>query len=132
MQKEKTITVQELPISTGECDYGPQIQYTLGECIIKYDYESESGIKWVTIIWNTALAIKTIPSTSISNFHLAGYNKISKVENSNWLKSLSYISNTRHESLGNGLSHYLIYFDHECSIEIIAKSFKVIPIPVKD
>ncbi len=123
--KEKTELILKLPVSTAECDIGPKIEITPGLVILKYDYEGSKGVEWITLRFNSAIAIRTTPDIAVSEIQLDAYSCVCKVINSEWLKSIREIAENGEGSLPDSLFHFIIYFDHYGAVEVVAKNVNI-------
>jgi hypothetical protein len=107
--------------STANCDIGPEIEFKPGLLTVRYDSENDLGVDWTTVTFNGVIAVKITPEYASETYAVRAYSKICKLRNSEWLSSLLKASD------GNislqKLNHYVVYFDHFGSIEIIALSF---------
>jgi len=125
MIREKLELIQKLPESTAECDDGPEIICKPGDCTIRYDHPSGNSIKWVSIFFRVVSALRMIPDAACSEGALEAYSKICLVEPSNWLAGLRKNAGKDSNHIPIDSKHFIIYFDHYGSVEVIAKSFSV-------
>jgi len=116
--------VQQLPYSTAECDIGPIIDFKPGKLSVRYDNETDSGRVWTTVFFLGAVASKITPAVAATVMHIDAYSRVCVVENSRWLHELK--SRVKHiEGIFENLRHFVLYFDHECAVEVLAQSLQV-------
>ncbi len=112
----------ELPQSTADCDKGPKIEFTPGKLNVHYDYYSDVDEGWVNVRFNKAISQKFIPDNAVTEFMINAYSKICIVSNSKWLMEIK--SNAKHQ-VNDSINHFIIYFDHNGCLEVLAESFSI-------
>lgn len=116
--------LEKLSNSTGECDRGPIIESHPGKVVVRYDVEGELGPVWTDISFDSALALKTTPDISVNEEQVKAYSAICEVNESSWLRTLA-LCGERFEHKLAGLRHFILYFDHVCAVEVVAKSYRI-------
>ncbi len=113
--------VMKLPFSTGQCDFGPEVQFRPGECVVRYDYTGEDlKISWVTVRFRAAIGTRFTPDPFVAADVLEAYSRVCIHRSSPWLTTLR--AHPNHHQLRSELRHYLMYFDHKGGLEVIAES----------
>lgn len=110
----------ELPHSTAECDIGPEIKFNPGSLKIRYDYDSEIGEAWATLIFVGAIAQRFIPDIVTTELMTNAYSKVCVIENSSWIGELESRADSE---VFSSLKHYMVYFDHNGCLEVLARDF---------
>lgn len=122
-------TFLELPQSTAECDKGPEVRFRPGQIMVRYDYESETGVTWVTLRFTSALALKFTPDIATNELMVSAYSKICEIENSSWLRDLKNNALAQGAEMPDSLRHFLLYFDHYGCVEVIAENVALENVP---
>lgn len=112
----------ELPHSTAECDIGPEIELNPDSLKIRYDYDSVIGEAWVTLIFVGAIAQRFIPDIATTELMTSAYSKVCVIENSSWVAKLKARADSE---IFSSLKHYMVYFDHNGCLEVLARDFSV-------
>ncbi len=122
----RTISTEiELKTSTGDCDRSPNIQYSLGEMILTYGFESNETISRATLIFKGALAIRFIPDLCVCEYMIEAYSKVCRYVNSDWLVELSAEAESHASKFPPDRKHFFVYFDHYGCVEVIAEGIQL-------
>jgi len=112
----------ELPHSTAECDAGPEILFNPGSLTVRYDYDSDIGETWSTLVFLGAIAQRFIPDIVTTELMTSAYSKVCVIENSSWIAELEARTDSE---IFNSVKHYMVYFDHNGCLEVLARDFSV-------
>lgn len=113
-----------MPISTAECDEGPIIQFTLGDCRVRYDGEDQSGTIWTEVRFHAALAMRFTPDSFVKEEMIAAYSRVCVLEPSPWVDELQ--GRQQQERLRPSIRHFVLYFDHVGAVEVLAESAELV------
>ena len=122
---ERVETLLSLPESTATCEIGPIIRQKPGTIDIWYDSEGQENLLWTHICFKTVLAMRFTPEVAINELMPQAYSKIVEVLRSDWLQNFEMVANEKHQSIIQGLQHFMVFFDHYGCVEVIAKSFSI-------
>ena len=107
--------------STAACDEGPEVLMRPGMIAVRYDTESIDGRDWTTITFMGAVALRVVPEFAVEAMLIGAYSKISIVINSKWVGTMIGAEG----GLVSDLKHFVVFFDHYGSVEVIARTHEV-------
>jgi len=107
--------------STAVCDEGPEILMRPGVLTVRYDMESNNGREWTTIEFIGAVALLVTPEFATKAIATEAYSKIAIVLNSMWMAMMVGAEGR----LASDLKHFVVFFDHYGSVEVIARAYEV-------
>lgn len=116
---------KKLPYSTAECDAGPIIEAHPGKVVVRYDHPESDGIIWTQIIFSSAVAYRFTPDSASTELHVKAYSRICEITDSEWLNKLRQQAQLHGLTIGKTLRHFMIYFDHHGSFEVIAEIYDI-------
>lgn len=122
---EKLMEYLKLPETTAECDIGPVLFGKPGSAFVAYDSPDEPNVTWTVLHFSGALASRVIPSIAVSVLAVDAYSKVCTVEDSVWLQELRGQAKRHRKVFDENLKHFIMYFDHNASIGVVAKSVSV-------
>ena len=115
--------------TTAETANGPKIEQYGTRLRASYDVEQEDTPtpRWFAIDFIDTLAFRWTPDFACDAGQVGGYSAVAEKRQSEWLASLLNHEEGPNENFALQLHHFIIYFDHEGALEVVARQFEVEP-----
>jgi hypothetical protein len=117
--EEKLKEVLSLPMSTGEADAGPILEYRPDQLWVTYDAEDSSGgTVWTTVLFRDAQAFKFTPEVGCTPIMIKAYSRVCEFEQSDWKRDIQETNPSL--ELPASVRHFVLYFDDHGCLEVLA------------
>ena len=111
----------ELPYSTGGTEEGPELNKQGTRLIVSFD----DCQKWCAIEFESLAGLKITPDIAVTEFQIEAYSKICTIGDFEWIEELRSQAQDDGMMLLDTYKHYMLYFDHQCCLEVVAGEYKI-------